>query len=263
VDRLFGLLIRVMLPPHWGEAVLSEAEHVEPGWPRTLWLAGGVVAALKEGVMSIRWGALAAVAVAASLVAFTIWKYPVVMGGGGGPLYLGLVTVLLLGYALAAWQVTRRMGDGVRWGTRFGIAAAAVAALACLPYGLSNAALALLLVVPVLLAVAAIKTLRDTGSPVQALIAGGWGGGLAALGAFLCGIAMSVAAPQRLAIDPSVASRHTGADFIAANLGEQSVIYILGLGAGPVAGLFVAAIATIIASAGQGGKSKPLGPNAV
>lgn len=249
MDKLFGRLIRVLLPPHWGEAVLSEAEHVEPGWPRTLWLFGGVVAAVKEGVMSIRWGAWVGVAAAASLVGFTIWKYPVAAGGGGGPLYLTVLAVLLLGYAFAAWRVTRFGGAGVRWGTRFGIVAAVVAALASLPYGLSPVAHAAVLGVPVLLAIAAIKALRDNGSPVQAVLAGGWGGGIAALGAFLCGLAMSVAAPDRLATDPSVASRHSGADLIAANLGEQSVVYILGLVVGPLVGLVAAVIATAIVSA--------------
>ena len=248
MDELFGRLIRVMLPPQWAEAVLSEAEHVEPGRPRTLWLAGGVIAALKEGVMSIRWGAWATIAAAAALVVFGIWRYPVAAGGGGGPLYLSMVTVLLLGYAVAAWWVTRLGGGGVRWGTRFGLVAAVVAALASTPYGLSPVAHSALLAVPVLLAFAAGKTLRDTGSPALAMIAGAWGGGIAALGAFLCGMAMSIADPQRLAIDSNVAARHTGADLIAANLGEQSVIYVLGLGAGPMAGLFAAA-ATIIASA--------------
>jgi hypothetical protein len=256
MDRLLGRLIRVLLPPHWGEAVLTEAEHVEPGWPRTLWLAGGVAAALKEGVMSIRWGAWAGIAAAVSLVAFTLWKYPVAFAGGGGPLYDSLLTLLLVGYAVATWWITRSIGSGVRWGTRFGLAAAAMAALASTPYGLSNVVHAFLLGVPVLLALAAAKALRDSGSPVQALIAGGWGGGIAALGAFLCFAAMAVAAPERLAVDASVASRHTGADLIAANLGEQSVVYLLGLAAGPMAGLLVAALVTIVA------ESKRLGSNA-
>ncbi|HZM81472.1 MAG TPA: hypothetical protein VFC19_37590 [Candidatus Limnocylindrales bacterium] len=255
-DKLLGRLILVLLPPHWGEAVVSEAEHVEPGWSRTLWLAGGVLAAVKEGVMSIRWGAWAAIAATMSLVAFTFWRYPVAFGGGGGPLYDSLIAVLLLGYAVATWWVTRQSGAGVRWGTRFGVAAAAVAALASMPYGLSPVAHAALLGVPVLLAFAAMKALRDNGSPVQAMIAGGWGGGIAALAAFLCYGVMAVAAPERLPIDPSVASRHSGADLIAANLGEQSVVYILGLAGWPMVGLLSAAFVTIAAG------SKRHGPNA-
>jgi len=202
--------------------------------------------------MPVRWGAWFGIAAAAFLVAYTVWRYPAAAGGGGGPIYLSLVTVLLLGYAAASWWVTRGRAGGHR-GTQFGVVAAVVAGLAAMPYGLTIARVAVLplafLAVLVLLTIAAIKAVRDSGSPVQALIAGGWAGALAALGAFIWGMAMAVAAPQRLAVDPSVAASHGGADLIAANLGEQSVIYILGLIAGPMLGVFAAVIGMVIASA--------------
>lgn len=228
--------------------MLAESSHVPAGRVRVHWLAGGVLAAIKEGVVVIRIGALAAVLAAALLVVYTLVRYPAAAGGGGGPLYLTLVVLLLVAYAaITVWLTTRTvLASGLRYGTAFGLAGAVLPAIAAMPFGgfLSGQdqgpralmLLTLSVLVIGIVAAAAVRTARETPATVEALAAGVWTGMLIGLVVFLLGMGMATASPGRLALDPSVVARHTGSELIAANLGETAVLYILGLVVGPVMG---------------------------
>jgi hypothetical protein len=209
----------------------------------------GLFAAVKESTVIVRLGTLSAITAAGLLVAFALWRYPAAAGGGGGPFYLTVTAVVLACYAAGTVSATRRVRSraGLRRGMRFGTVAAVVAAVLTMPFAgvLAErpaavrviAHLALGLAVLALAAAAAMLP-----SPRQAITAGIWVGAMTALTNFLLDLGMAVAAPQRLAIDPSVAARHTGSDLLAANLGEQTVIYIMGLVGWPILGAFAAAL---------------------
>jgi hypothetical protein len=215
----------------------------------------GVRAGRRPAIV-VRVGALTGTVAGGLVVAYVLWRYPAAAGGAGGPFYLGLVILLLCAYAAAGVFATGAVdGSALRYGGGYGLAAGALAAAAAMPvgglasldrWGRVALNLAVLVAIGCAVVAAAVHATRRAG-PAGALPAGVVAGAAAALLAFLVDVSAAAAAPARLALDSDVVAHHSGADLVAANLGETAVLYILALVAGPLLGMIGGAVGLAVA----------------
>jgi hypothetical protein len=189
------------------------------------------------------------------LVGLVLHRYPEAGSGSGTAIYSTLLTLLLAGYVLATVLLTRRYTVGAGYGLVAGLGTAALWTLA-VPAGgayhvdqpwlsaLYGLGLVLVFTVPALLA--GLLSARRTGMVEQAVLAGTATGMVAALANLAGGLVLVLALPGRVPTDSDVlAGHHTPDAILAANVGEDLVVFILLLIAWPVVGTALGAIGGI------------------
>lgn len=244
----------------WVEALASEAVAVPPGARRIGWLLGSFPLLARELVMTraaIRTVVAGLVLVVAVLTRLVIDRYPEVVSGGGTVLYSTLLSVALAGYVVATVLLTRRHAVGAGYGLVAGLVTAVLWTLG-LPAGgayhpgspwlgaLYGLGLVLVFTVPAVLA--GLRSARRTGMVEQGVLAGAATGVVAALTNLVGGLVLVLVLPDRVPPDSDVlATHHTPAAVLGANVGEDLVVFILLLVVWPVVGTALGTLGAAVA----------------